>query len=175
LDAYLGGRGIDQRTFERQSKRLDDDEAEVRNRLDLVTPQETDLARTIDFAQALLQDLPGCWNRLDPQHRPQFVAALYPTGLVYEDGAIGTTHQPWWMTTFGAASSEDSGLAALAELEPETAPPFGRGRFRFAAVTPTSGRPGLALRLAEGRIGFPADAVLQGMMLDFELDLANDA
>lgn len=111
MDAYLGGRGIDERTFEHQSKRLDDDEAEVRDRLDLVTPQEHDLARTIDFAQALLQDLPGYWNRLEPQHRPQFVAALYPTGLVYEDGSIGTADRPWWMTIFGAKSADESGLA----------------------------------------------------------------
>ncbi len=122
LDAYLDGRGIDQRTFECQSKRLDDDEAEVRNRLELATPMEHDLARTIDFAGALLQDLPGCWNRLDPQHRPQFVAALYPTGLVYEDGSIGTTHQPWWMSTFVDAAGDEPGLAPPTGFEPVLPP-----------------------------------------------------
>ena len=122
VDAYLAGRGIDQRTFERQSKRLEDDETEVRNRLDLVTPQEHDLGRTIDFAQTLLQDLPGCWNRLDPEHRPQFVAAMYPTGLVYENGAIGTTHRPWWTTTSVGDSGAESGLAPPTGFEPVLPP-----------------------------------------------------
>jgi len=69
VDAYLEGRGIDQATFECQTKRLDNDEAELRNRIDVACPTEVNLTRAIDLAQAMLVDLPRCWNRLEPRHR----------------------------------------------------------------------------------------------------------
>ncbi len=118
VDAYLDGRGIDQATFERQTKRLDNNEAELRNRIDVAHPTEVDLTRAIDLAQAMLVDLPSCWNRLEPQHRHQFIAALYPAGLTYEDGTIGTVENPWWMATSAAIAAEKMGLVPPTGFEP---------------------------------------------------------
>ena len=118
VDAYLEGRGIDQATFERQTKRLDNDEAELRNRIDVARPTAVNLTRAIDLAQAMLVDLPRCWNRLEPQHRPQFITALYPAGLIYEDGTIGTAENPWWMATSAAIAAEKMGLVPPTGFEP---------------------------------------------------------
>ena len=118
VDAYLEGRGIDQATFERQTKRLDNDEAELRNRIDVVRPTEVNLTRAIDLAQAMLVDLPRCWNRLEPQHRPRFITALYPAGLIYEDGTIGTAENPWWMTTSAAIAAEKMASVPPTGFEP---------------------------------------------------------
>jgi DNA invertase Pin-like site-specific DNA recombinase len=109
-DAYLDGRGIDQQTYERQAQRLDGDEAELRNRLRAVATPESNLARAVDLAQAMLVDLPHCWNRLEPQHRPQFLNALYPTGLIYQGNRIGTAEEPWWMAVSEGEYDADEGL-----------------------------------------------------------------
>ena len=55
-------------------------------------------------------DLPGCWNRLEPQHRPRFVRAIYPKGLSYQDGTIGTAEKPWWLADSDALSDPGAGL-----------------------------------------------------------------
>ena len=118
VDAYLDGRGIDQATFERQTKRLDKDEAELRNRIDIARPTELNLTRAIDLAQAMLVDLPRCWNRLEPRHRPQFITALYLAGLIYEDGTIGTVENPWWMATSAAIATEKMASVPPTGFEP---------------------------------------------------------
>jgi hypothetical protein len=118
VDAYLGGRGIDQRTYERQSKRLDDDEAEASRRLDVAMPAGPDLRETIDLAKSLPLDLPGCWNRLSPQYRSEFVAALYPAGLVYQDGSIGTAQNPWWIAVSVVETEAGDGLVPPTGFEP---------------------------------------------------------
>ncbi len=118
VDAYIDGRGIGQPTFERQTKRLDADESELRNRLDMAGPTGEDLAQAIALAQSMLMDLPGCWNRLEPEHRQQFVAALYPAGLTYHDGSIGTAETPWWMATSVAPGSPKSNLVPRTGFEP---------------------------------------------------------
>ncbi len=118
MDAYLDGRGIDQRTFEQQKQRLSNDEAELRNRLATARPSGASLPRAIDLAQAMLLDLPRCWNRLEPEHRPHFLAALYPAGLTYEDGTIGTVEIPWWIGNSEATEGRGEGLAPPTGFEP---------------------------------------------------------
>lgn len=116
-DAYLDGRGIDQQNYEKQIRRLDNDEKVLRNRLDAATPPEANLARAIDLAQAMLMDLPRCWNRLEPQHRPHFLSALYPAGLIYEDDRIGTAENPWWMAASDRDNANEEGLVPLSSFD----------------------------------------------------------
>lgn len=109
VDAFLAGRGIDEETYENQTRRLDRDQREVRDRIEASRTPEIDFTQTVAFAQTLLSDLRGCWNRLDAEQKPRFVRALYPNGLTYLDDAIGTTQNPWWWGDFGAES--DLGMA----------------------------------------------------------------
>jgi site-specific DNA recombinase len=117
VDALLYRR-IDQPTYECQATRLDQEAAQTKVQLDAVRPPEIDLTRTLAFARTLLEDLPGCWNRLNWQQKPSFLCALYPTGLTYEDGNIGTAQTPWLLAQIGVASSRDNGLAPPTGFEP---------------------------------------------------------
>ena len=118
FDAYFFDARIDQSTYEQQVTRVDQEVAEAQVQLDGVQVPEIDLSRTLAFAQTLLEDLPGCWNRLNWQQKPPFFRALYPTGLTYEDGNIGTAQTPWLLVQIGAASSRDNGLAPPTGFEP---------------------------------------------------------
>ncbi len=120
VDTYISGRGITQATFESQLKRLEGEEAELQHRYHLAHPGGVDLTCAISLATTMFCDLPGCWNRLDPQHRSQFLGALYPSGLVYEDGILGTTNRPWWMGISGGQTADSDDLVRPPGLEPGT-------------------------------------------------------
>jgi site-specific DNA recombinase len=49
----------------------------------------------VDFARKALTDLPRIWNHIKPAKRAGFTTALYPSGLIYTDGAFGTAETPW--------------------------------------------------------------------------------
>ena len=121
VDAYLDQR-IDQATYEHQLARLGNDEAQIRAQLDAAQVPELDLTRTLAFASKLLEDLPGCWNRLNWRHKQPFLYSLFPEGLNYEDGTIGTTGTPWLLAQIGAGSSGDDDLAAPTGFEPVSPP-----------------------------------------------------
>ncbi len=118
MDKYLEGNGIDRETFERQSQRLRQDEAALRNRYRATVPDEANLARAIDTAQMMLGDLENCWNHLEPQHRADFLGAVYPTGLTYQDGIIGTAEIPWWLNGLQPSKTENEDLAPPTGFEP---------------------------------------------------------
>ena len=81
---------------------------------------KADLTGAIDLALAMLVDLPRCRNRLEPRHRPRFLAALYPTGLTYDDGTTRTVENSWRMATSEVVAFENEGLAPPTGLEPAT-------------------------------------------------------
>jgi len=121
VDAYLDGH-LDQSTYEHQVIRLNQDEAQMKVQFAAAQPPEINLTRTLAFARVLLEDLPGCWNRLDWQQKPPFLRALYPTGLTYRDGSIGTAQTPWLLAQIGADSNGEYGLAAPTGFEPVSPP-----------------------------------------------------
>ena len=53
-------------------------------------PPDLDVEAAFNLAQTLLQDLPECWNRLQPLERPQFLRALFPEGFTYHDDHVET-------------------------------------------------------------------------------------
>ena len=118
MDKYLEGSGIDKDTFERQSTRLRQDEAALRNRYRATIPDEANLARSIDTAQMMLSDLESCWNHLEPQYRADFLGAVYPSGLTYQDGIIGTAEIPWWLNGLQPSKTENEDLAPPTGFEP---------------------------------------------------------
>jgi site-specific DNA recombinase len=112
-DKYLDNKGIDQQTYEDQKGRISEDLSEVRAALAETTVTTADISSTIDFAQKLLGDLPGCWNRLQPLERTQFLLALLPAGFTYTDGTVGTTEKPWWIKGNGVSPESTSSLVHL--------------------------------------------------------------
>ena len=124
-DAWLDGRGIDDATYERQRQRLNDDATEMRNRLATARAPEINLTRAIDLAQTMLADLPGCWDRLEPQQRPDFLTAIYPAGLTYDGVEIGTVENSWWLASpalSGASMDTQEALVPPSGFEPPLPP-----------------------------------------------------
>ena len=116
VDALVHDKSIDQETYERQRGRIDGELRTVEEQAQILTRDGIDLDRTIEFARSLLTDLPGCWNQLSWSQRPGFLRSLYPNGMIFEAGAIGTTQNSWLLDEFGGELSTDERLAKSSRL-----------------------------------------------------------
>ena len=85
-------------------------------------PPDIDVEAAINLAQTLFQDLPECWNRLQPLERPQFLRALFPEGFTYHDDHVGTAENPWWIRENSSPASADSALVPRTGFEPVLPP-----------------------------------------------------
>ncbi len=118
VDAYVQEGAIDRPTFEQQSRRLDEEASAATERMAKPLPNDRELDQTIEFAIWLLEDLVGCWNRLDWRRRPDFLRVLFPDGLVYSDGAIGTAQTSWIVDDFAALRAHENDMAPPTGFEP---------------------------------------------------------
>jgi site-specific DNA recombinase len=104
--------GLTDEVFHRQMSRNDVEIRHVSDQMEEAGPRfSIDLDSVLDFARGLLVDLPAIWNRLAAKQKAPFVRALYPTGLTYIDGTIGTTDIPWLLYVIPSAPDDLSALA----------------------------------------------------------------
>ena len=96
--------------FQRAMLRNEADQRAVREQFEVALPSEIDLASTLDFARSLLGNLSEVWNRLSAKQKPSFLKALYPSGLMYQDGTVGTAETPWIVTAVAAIPDDLSGF-----------------------------------------------------------------
>ena len=118
FDKYLSGSAITQEMFETKSQQFKDEIDLTRQELTALSLPKYNIDEVIAFARELLTDLPGCWNRLDPQLRSGFARAVVPTGVTLMDGAVRTATLPWYVTAFSGSTSDQSILAVPAGFEP---------------------------------------------------------
>jgi site-specific DNA recombinase len=111
VEAFVQDKAIDKATYDESVRRLEREIVCLERELERQQARDVNLPILLDFAQALLSDLQDCWNRLDWQQRPGFLAALFPHGLTYVNGRIGTGENPW---LFGGYEGQGSSLATLA-------------------------------------------------------------
>ena len=105
-------------TFEHQNERLRGEKAELHRQLDSEDPEAIDLQATLAFAEAMLSDIPGCWNRIEWQDRPGLLRVLFPDGLTFEEDSIGTSDKPWWIRPIEEATAESDALVPPTGFEP---------------------------------------------------------
>ncbi len=122
VDAYIHEARIDEQTYEEQRRRLDDQIAGTEETLQRTLPRFDQLESAIAYGKTVLTDLAGCWKRLESEKRPAFQRALYPSGVVYGDGAIGTVQKSWLLVPFDAANEQNEGLAVPTGFEPVSPP-----------------------------------------------------
>jgi site-specific DNA recombinase len=122
VDAFVQERSINQATYDRQCDRLDREQERIQSGLEQCRPLELDPTETLRFAELLLTDLSGCWNRLEWHQKPDFLRALYPSGLLWSDGAFGTIENSWLMASFGFSTTGDESLAPPTGFEPVLPP-----------------------------------------------------
>ena len=123
VDPFVHEGKIDKATFEQQRSRLERERDDLLDRLHAGTStREVDLEGALAFAELLLDDLPGCWNRLKQQERPSFLKAICPAGMTYRDGSIGTAETSWLFPVFGNHESSEEGWVAPTGFEPVLPP-----------------------------------------------------
>jgi hypothetical protein len=111
VDAFVHDRAIDRETYEQQRRRLDEHVADLRD-LRLASPvHSVDIDQALLAAENLVTDLPGCWNRLQWQQRPQFLRVVYPGGVTFGNGVIGTGQSSWLFNCFGVNTVPDDAWA----------------------------------------------------------------
>jgi DNA invertase Pin-like site-specific DNA recombinase len=111
VDAFVQ-ETIDRPTFESRRVRLEQEMAQIAREIALLGGiDELDLSATLSAAEGVLTDLRGCWNRLSAEHRSRFVSALFPEGLVFESGTVGTADEPWLLWGLDRQEPVDSEMA----------------------------------------------------------------
>jgi site-specific DNA recombinase len=118
VDAFVHDRVIAQDTYDSQQERVRRELAAAEGKLGETSYEVSTLPLTLDFAEALLSDLPACWNRLPARQRPAFLRSLYPHGLTLQGGRIGTAEIPWIVRDFGTPADSKSELVPPTGFEP---------------------------------------------------------
>ena len=76
-----------------------------------------DVEQVLSTAQSLMADLPSYWNRLEPEKKPAFLTAMFPTGLTFAGEAIGTAETPWIFSLGELYRADHEGLVAPTRFE----------------------------------------------------------
>ena len=122
VDAFVQDRAIDRATYEEQIARLDQERVAVLDQLGSHTPTAVDVNATLHFAESLLADLTSYWNRLGWRQKPGILTAIFPGGLSYAGGAIGTMEKSWLFGVFDLVETPEGGLAPPTGFEPVLPP-----------------------------------------------------
>ncbi len=118
VDAYLHERKIDDQTYREQLDRVEREMEEVRDRQHATAVKRASVDAALDFAPRLLADPGDFWAKLPPDRRPVLQDAIYPTGLTYSDGEIGTAETSLIFSYFGEIDAAVSEMASPAGIEP---------------------------------------------------------
>ena len=122
LSAYLYEDKLDKDTYDAEKKRLEVEINSFETRLRDTELPDVDVIQAVERAQGLLRDLPGAWNRIEPAGRSAFVRAMFPAGLWYNEGIIGTAEIPWLLDGFQTSEGDDAGLVPPTGFEPVLPP-----------------------------------------------------
>jgi site-specific DNA recombinase len=116
--AYVYEERVDTSTYESERSRLDREIASLEEGIEGHCTSVADVDAALARSAALLADLSGTWRRLERRYRPQFARALFPAGMRYIDGVIGTAEKPWLFGLRGDENAQDDALAPPTGFEP---------------------------------------------------------
>ena len=122
VDAFVHDRTIEAAVYEDQKQRLAAERSDLDRQLEALASRPNDVAATFDKASLLLADLAGYWNQVSWQDKPRLLAAMFPVGLTYIDGEIGTAENSWLFGVFPAIYGGENALAARTGFEPVPPP-----------------------------------------------------
>ncbi len=122
VEAFVYDKAIDEQTFEAERQRLAADTDALAERIAAERTPTVDVEKALTHATQILTDLNGSWNRLEPARRHMFATAMFPEGLSYADGDIGTAAKPWIFSVRDRIDARGSGLVAPTGFEPALPP-----------------------------------------------------
>jgi hypothetical protein len=89
-DAYVFERRVDASTYERQRDMLREEIALVQIELEDARIDVVDIEGLLEFAEHLLANASRLWMEASPNKRQQLQRVLFPEGLRFRDGGLGT-------------------------------------------------------------------------------------
>jgi site-specific DNA recombinase len=117
-DAYLFEKLIDVTTYERQRDRIRQDIAVSELELEDAKLDEIDVEGLLGFAEHVLGNAATLWLEADVDQKQRIQRALFPKGLEFEDGRIGTAVTCLAFSEFRTSENSESGLASPTGFEP---------------------------------------------------------
>lgn len=121
-EAFLYEHRIDRQTYHRQRDKLREDIALVEIELADLKLEELDVEGLLGFAETVLSDAGRLWLSADADHRQRLQWALFPEGLRFRDGRIGTGVTCFAFNNFGATDEAGAILASPEGIEPSSRP-----------------------------------------------------
>ena len=83
-------------------------------RLDEAKMDDLDVEAVVGFAEQVLGDAGGLWREFDLDQRQRLQKALFPKGIVYQNGAFGTAETPPIYSVIPVMQAQTEGLAPRA-------------------------------------------------------------
>jgi len=111
-DAFLYERRIDSETYERQRDALREQIAVLRLEQDEARLEEIDVEGLLAFAEYVMANASRLWQEASLVQREHLQAVLFPAGLTFDDGRLGTAVTCLAFTQLRAVDGEKSDLAS---------------------------------------------------------------
>ena len=117
-NAFLYERRIDQQTYERQRDALRESITAAEIASEDAAGNEPDVVGLLEFAERLLGNLSDLWLTSSLDDRQRIQSAVFPEGLPFANGRIGTSATCSAFKHFERIARPDSGMASPAGFEP---------------------------------------------------------
>jgi hypothetical protein len=112
-EAYLYDRRIDATTYQEETDRWEREISDVQIEMSRLRDGERDdVQQLLTFGVAVLSNAANTWRGLESPYKQRFQELLFPAGVQYSDGKIGTTATNCFFSDLGASQGETNGLAS---------------------------------------------------------------
>jgi hypothetical protein len=117
-EAFLFAKTIDSVAYERQRDKIREDIAAARLELEDARVEELDVEGVLGFAEHVLCDAARLWIDGTLEQRQRLQSAIFPEGLTFEAGRLGTAVTCFAFKLLEEIQSGDSRLASPTGFEP---------------------------------------------------------
>jgi len=111
-EAFLYERRIDAAAYERQRDKLRESIALIRIELEEARIEEIDVEGILGYAKHVLSNAAELWTDATPEQKQRLQLAIFPQGLRFRDGRIGTAVTCLAFMQLAAESTTDLQLAS---------------------------------------------------------------
>ena len=119
FDLFCEG-SLDQPTYRTQTGRIDAQLKEQNSRLADLEPDDLDVGELLKYAESVVFHAVRAWTAADVEDRRLLQKALFPEGVIYANGQLGTAKKSLFFERLSAFEHEKQGLVDLTGFEPVT-------------------------------------------------------
>ena len=119
FDLYADSR-LDEATYREQSARLDREIKELKDELARLEPDHLHVPELLGFAETVVEHAARAWADADLDQRQRLQAAIFPDGVVYAHGDIGTAKTSLFFGRLATGELKKESLVGRLGIEPRT-------------------------------------------------------